>query len=164
LSVQLLTNIANPALPTGNHTLYADGALVSSAVSATSVNRETRLGSSSQIFDIEETTVTNFLSEVIYYPSDQSANRLQYEYDIANYYGIEIGIDTYKGERLFNSRHTELVATARKAIEEIDAAVLATNWPGALSPTKIKPTGTERDNDAEHRVTKLSYDLQFRIT
>lgn len=64
----------------------------------------------------------------------------------------------------FTSRHTELVATARKAIEEIDAAVLATNWPGALSPTKIKPTGTERDNDAEHRVTKLSYDLQFRIT
>ncbi len=64
----------------------------------------------------------------------------------------------------FTSRHTYLVATARKAIEEIDAAVLATNWPGALSPTKIKPTGTERDNDAEHRVTKLSYDLQFRIT
>jgi len=64
----------------------------------------------------------------------------------------------------FISRHTELVATARKAIEEIDASVLATNWPGALSPTKIKPTGTERDNDAEHRVTKLSYDLQFRIS
>ena len=104
------------------------------------------------------------MDEFIIYNSDQSANRLQYEYDIANYYGIEIGIDTYKGERLFNSRHTELVATARKAIEEIDAAVLATNWPGALSPTKIKPTGTERDNDAEHRVTKLSYDLQFRIT
>jgi hypothetical protein len=64
----------------------------------------------------------------------------------------------------FISRHTELVATARKAIEEIDASILATNWPGALSPTKIKPSGTERDNDAEHRVTKLSYDLQFRIS
>jgi|TARA_R110000744_G_scaffold301140_1_gene410255 hypothetical protein len=64
----------------------------------------------------------------------------------------------------FSSRHAELVATARKAIEEIDAAVLLANWPGALSLTKIKPTGTERDNDAEHRVTKLSYDLQFRIT
>ena len=64
----------------------------------------------------------------------------------------------------FTSRHAELVATARKAIEEIDERGLCTNWPGALSPTKIKPTGTERDTDAEHRVTKLSYDLQFRIT
>jgi hypothetical protein len=64
----------------------------------------------------------------------------------------------------FTSRHAELVAIARKAIEEIDAAVLLANWSGALSPTKIKPTGTERDNDIEHRVTKLSYDLQFRIT
>ena len=63
----------------------------------------------------------------------------------------------------FKSRHAELVAITRKTLEEIDAAVLSTNWPNALSPTKIKPTGTERENDAEHRMTRLSYELQFRI-
>jgi hypothetical protein len=64
----------------------------------------------------------------------------------------------------FKSRQAELVAITRKTIEEIDAAVLLANWPNALSPTKIKPTGTERENDADHRVTKLSYEIQFRIT
>ena len=63
----------------------------------------------------------------------------------------------------FKSRHAELVAITRKTLEEIDATVLSTNWPNALSPTKIKPSGTERDNDAEHRTTVLSYELQFRI-
>ena len=88
LSVQLLTNIGNPALLTGNHTLYADGVLVSSSDLATSVNTETLLQIDSQIFDNQETTVTNFLSEVIYYPSDESANRAAIENNIDNYYGI----------------------------------------------------------------------------
>ena len=64
----------------------------------------------------------------------------------------------------FKSRHAELVAIARKTMEEMDAAVLTANWPNALSPTKITPTGTERDNDAESRDTTLSYSLQFCIT
>ena len=64
----------------------------------------------------------------------------------------------------FASRHAELVAIARKAMEEMDVTALTANWPGALSPTKITPTGTERDNDAEHRSTSISYSLQFRIT
>ena len=64
----------------------------------------------------------------------------------------------------FKSRQAELVAITRKTIEEIDASVLLANWPNALSPIKIKPTGTERENDADHRVTKLSYEIQFRIT
>ncbi len=64
----------------------------------------------------------------------------------------------------FSSRHAELVAITRKAIEEIDANILSTNWPSVLSPTKIKPTGTERENDEEHRATILSYELQFRLT
>ena len=85
LSVQLFTTIANPALLTGNHTLYADGALVSSSDTATSVNTETLLGFG-RIFDNQETTVTNFLSEVIYYPSDQSANRVAIEANINNHY------------------------------------------------------------------------------
>lgn len=88
LSVQLLTNIANPALPTGNNTLYADGALVGSANNATSVNTETRLQIDSHIFDNQETTVTHFLSEVIYYPSDESAKRAAIEDNIDNHYGI----------------------------------------------------------------------------
>ena len=32
----------------------------------------------------------------------------------------------------FTSRHAELVATARKAIEEIDERGLCTNWPGRI--------------------------------
>ncbi len=88
LSVQLLTNIANPALSTGNNTVYADGALVGSTNSATSVNTNNLLSSSSKIFDNEETTVTHFLSEVIYYPSDQSANRPAIEANIKNQYEI----------------------------------------------------------------------------
>jgi len=88
LSVQLLTAIANPALLTGNNTLYADGVLVSSSDLATSVNTETRLKIDSQIFDNQETTVTNFLSEVIYYPSDESAKRAAIENNIDNHYGI----------------------------------------------------------------------------
>jgi hypothetical protein len=98
LSVQLFTNIANPALPTGNNTLYVDGALAGYvndptniagyANDATSVNTNNLLGSSSQIFDSQETTVTHFLSEVIYYPSDQSANRTAIEANIGEVYSI----------------------------------------------------------------------------
>ena len=63
----------------------------------------------------------------------------------------------------FRNRHRELVATARKALEEIDAAALTANWPGALSPTKITPSGTDRENDKDSQSTTLSYALQFRI-
>ena len=63
----------------------------------------------------------------------------------------------------FRSRHRELVATVRKTLEEIDAAALATNWPGALSPTKITPTSTDRENDQDSQMTTLNYLLQFRI-
>ena len=90
LSVQLFTNIANPALSTGNHTLYADGDLVGSTNNATDVNTNTLLSTSSQIFDNQETTVTHFLSEVIYYPSDQSDKRRAIEENIANHYDITL--------------------------------------------------------------------------
>ena len=73
---------------TGNNTLYKDGVLVSSSDLATDVNTETLLGNGSQIFDNQETTVTNFLSEVIYYPSDESAKRAAIEDNIDNHYGI----------------------------------------------------------------------------
>jgi len=88
VGVQLLTNIANPALSTGNNTAYVDGVLVSSANSNTDVNTEILTGTASRLFDLQETTVETFLSEVIYYPSDQSANRAAIEANIANAYGI----------------------------------------------------------------------------
>ena len=88
LSVQLLTNIANPALSTGNNTLYADGVLVDSRLNATGVNTETLTSINTYIFEEQETTVTHFLSEVIYYPSDQSANRAAIEANINNQYDI----------------------------------------------------------------------------
>jgi len=88
LSVQLLTNIANPALSTGNNTLYADGVLVDSRLNATGVNTETLTSINTYIFEEQETTVTHFLSEVIYYPSDQSANRVAIETNINNQYDI----------------------------------------------------------------------------
>ena len=91
LSVQLFANIANPTLSTGNNTAYADGALVGSANTATSVNTNNLLSSSSRIFENQETTVTHFLSEVIYYPSDQSDKRRAIEESISGHYGITLG-------------------------------------------------------------------------
>ncbi len=88
VGVQLLTNIANPALSTGNNTAYADGVIVDSVNSNTDVNTETLTDASSGLFDPQETTVTHFLSEVIYYPSDQSANRAAIETNINNQYDI----------------------------------------------------------------------------
>ena len=63
----------------------------------------------------------------------------------------------------FKSRHSQLVATVRKSLEEIDAAILAKHWPGNLSPTQIIPTGTERSHEDQHRISALSYSIQFRI-
>ena len=63
----------------------------------------------------------------------------------------------------FKSRQAELVATARKTLEEITGALITTHWPDGVAPTKITPTGTQRDNDAKSRMTTLSYEVQFRI-
>lgn len=91
------------------------------------------------------------------------------EYDI--YTGsIEIEVRTLRASidtvtnPAFKSRQTELVASTRQLLEEIDANALSTYWGGAISPTKIKPIGTQRDIDAEFRSTRLSYEMQFRIT
>ena len=64
----------------------------------------------------------------------------------------------------FKTRQAQLVATARKAIEEISTnEIITANWTQASAPTKIKPSGTQRENDAKSRTTKLSYEMQFRI-
>ena len=98
LSVRLLTNIANPALSTGNNTAYADGVLVASSDTNTDINTETLTSVNTYIFETQETTVTHFLSEVIYYPSDQSDNRTAIEGNIAAAYGDGTwlsGVDNY---------------------------------------------------------------------
>jgi len=87
-AAQLLTNICNPALSTGNNLLYNSGSLIDSSDTATEVNTQTLTGSSAKLFDLQETTVETFLSEVIYYPSDQSANRVAIETNINNQYDI----------------------------------------------------------------------------
>jgi hypothetical protein len=63
----------------------------------------------------------------------------------------------------FKSRHNELVANARKLIEEIPQATIEANW-AEVAPTQIMPSGTERENDESHRMTTLSYSVQFRVT
>ncbi len=65
---------------------------------------------------------------------------------------------------IFKNRHVELVAKTRQLLEEIGAIEISTHWPAAHAPTKIKPTGTSRETDAEFRITTLSYEMQFRIT
>jgi len=87
-AAQLLTNICNPALSTGNNLLYNSGSLIDSSDTATEVNTQTLTGFSARLFDLQETTVETFLSEVIYYPSDQSANREGIEDNINNQYDI----------------------------------------------------------------------------
>ncbi len=92
------------------------------------------------------------------------------EYD--NYTGsLEIEIKSLRvsGDKVatnsnFRSRQAELVATVRKLIEEIGATEISDYWPNAHKPVRIMPTGTQRENDAKHRMTTLSYEIQFRIT
>ena len=72
--------------------------------------------------------------------------------------------DTDADGILFKSRHVELVAKTRQLLEEIGATEISTHWPAAHAPTKIKPTGTSRETDADFRITTLSYEMQFRIT
>lgn len=71
--------------------------------------------------------------------------------------------DQVQTNSVFRNRHRELVSTVRKTLEEIDATILLANWPGALSPTKITPSGTDRENDKDSQMTTLTYALQFRI-
>lgn len=63
----------------------------------------------------------------------------------------------------FKNRHRELVARTRQTLEEIDETLLSTHWPDAISPTKITPSGTDRENDAKSQSSTLAYAFQFRI-
>lgn len=65
---------------------------------------------------------------------------------------------------VFKSRQTELVAKSRKILEEIDQSKITTHWGGATAPTIVKPANTTREVDSQFRYTRLSYELQFRIS
>ena len=138
LSVQLFTNIANPTLSTVNNAVYADGVLVGSANNATSANTNNLLSSNSHIFDNQETTVTHFLSEVIYYPSDQSDKRRAIEESISGHYGITLGSFNRDGhvktwyDQSGNSNDA-VQATSANQPKIVNAGVLVTDRDGKLA-------------------------------
>ena len=72
--------------------MYIDGDFEGSSASYSAVNTQRAVftgGSGSWIFDSAEVTDT-FISEIVYYNSDQSANRTAIETNIANQYGITL--------------------------------------------------------------------------
>ena len=80
---------------------------------------------------------------------------------------LEIKSNRVSGDKIstdssIRTRHNQLVCMARKTLEEIDASTLSIHWSN-ISPTKIKPTGTERENDNLSKISRLTYELQFRI-
>jgi len=89
---QLITDIVNPsgANQQARHSLYVDGARVAmqNSNSAIPYDSHTTLAANSVLFDRAETLVDTYISEFIYYPSDQSTNRAGIEANILNYYNI----------------------------------------------------------------------------
>ena len=91
-SAQLVTDIVNPSGTTKaeKHSVYIDGAFNAEQPYGTTwiPDGNTTLGKDSKLFTRKETTVDTYISELIYYPSDQSANRPAIETNITNQYGI----------------------------------------------------------------------------
>ena len=91
-SAQLVTDIFNPSGTTKAeiHSVYIDGAFYAEHPndSIPSTDGNTTLHWNSRLFSIGETTVDTYISELIYYPSDQSSNRTAIEADINNHYNI----------------------------------------------------------------------------
>jgi hypothetical protein len=91
-SAQLVTDIVNPSGTTKaeKHSVYIDGAFNAEQPYGTTwiPDGNTTLSKDSKLFSRKETTVDTYISELIYYPSDQSANRPAIGTNIANQYGI----------------------------------------------------------------------------
>jgi hypothetical protein len=91
-SAQLVTDIVNPSGTTKaeKHSVYIDGAFNAEQPYGTTwiPDGNTTLSKDSRLFSRGETTVDTYISELIYYPSDQSANRPAIETNIKNYYNI----------------------------------------------------------------------------
>jgi len=161
LSVQLFTNIANPTLSTVNNAVYADGVLVGSANNATSANTNNLLSSNSHIFDNQETTVTHFLSEVIYYPSDQSDKRRAIEESISGHYGITLGsfnrdgfVKTWYDQSVTNEAGD--TATGNHAVQATPASQPKIVNAGSLVTGGMEFDGTDDKLSASYSSTTSS--------
>jgi hypothetical protein len=93
-SAQLVTDIVNPSGTTSaeKHSVYIDGAFNAEQPYGNTwiPDGNTSLGEDSKLFSIEETTVDTYISELIYYPSDQSGKRRAIEENIANHYDVDL--------------------------------------------------------------------------
>ena len=91
-TAQLITDIVNPSGTTKaeKHSVYVDGTFNSEQPYGTNWTSDgnTTLHQNAVLFARGETTVDTYISEVIYYPSDQSANRPAIEANILNHYDI----------------------------------------------------------------------------
>ena len=91
-SAQLITDIVNPSGTNQQekHSFYVDGAFAAEQNfnSAIPFDSNTTLSENSVLFDRAETVQDTYISEFIYYPSDQSINRAGIEANILNYYNI----------------------------------------------------------------------------
>ena len=91
-SAQLITDIVNPSGTTKaeKHSVYVDGTFKAEQPYGTSWTSDgnTALHQNSVLFAQAETTVDTYISEVVYYPSDQSSNRSAIEANILNQYDI----------------------------------------------------------------------------
>ena len=162
-SVQLMTSIQNPALSTGNNLIFSDGVLKDSTDASTSVNNEQTLDSSeSSLFISTETSVSHFLSEVIYYPSDQSDKRRAIEESISGHYGITLGSFNRDGlvrtwyDQSGNSRDA-VQATAASQPKIVDAGTLVERTISGTSSPSVQFTAS---NSMTHGLTSLSADGQ----
>jgi hypothetical protein len=104
-SLQLITSTYNSGTP--KHNVYIDGDFKATSSSYSSVNTEQELAIGSAapwIFDRQESTDV-YLSEFIYYPSDQSANRIAIEKNIASEYNITLPTQETDGTiKIFEGR------------------------------------------------------------
>ena len=91
-SAQLVTDIVNPSANTNaaRHSVYIDGAFnnAPSYGDTWTPDENTTLAANSSLFGRLETQVNTYISELIYYPSNQSANREAIEANIRNHYNI----------------------------------------------------------------------------
>jgi len=90
LAANLISTIGNPNLSTANHVVHINGVQKLSSNDHTIINTQTLTAGNASLFDQSETTVEHFLTEVIYYPSDQRLNRPAIEANIANQWGITL--------------------------------------------------------------------------
>lgn len=91
-TAQLITDIVNPSGTTKaeKHSVYVDGTFNAEQPFGTSWTPDgnTTLSRNAVLFERGETTVDTYISEVVYYPSDQSSKRTDIETNIINHYDI----------------------------------------------------------------------------